>query len=372
MRLRRFSPGRPFMPARSRLFVWILLTGMVLSAVYGHFDPLSKNGGGTGYVRGAVTGAIISSVLASLEIFVFAGPRGALFRRVPFRVYLAARVLIYLVVTLLGLLAGQWLVPDAAGISIRRSDLVFSAILSVGFNLFLGVNRLLGQNVLFNFAAGRYNRPRIEERVLLFIDMESSTAIAETLGEIAFVNFLNRFVGDITDPIVKQRGEIHKYVGDEVIVTWPLADGIERARCIQACFDALRLLAMRGADYERDFGRRAHFRAALHCGPVVIGELGSVKMEIALLGDTMNTAARIQQACRDTSHPVLASAALIARIAALPPGIVKRSLGPMRLRGKGTELELYALEAPAKQQASTMSHPAPPKLAPATASDPQG
>jgi len=119
-------------------------------------------------------------------------------------------------------------------------------------------------------------------------------------------------------------------------------------------------------DYQRAFGKRANFRAGLHCGPVVIGELGIVKMEIALLGDTMNAAARIQQACRDTGHRVLASAALIERIAALPPGIVKHSLGPMRLRGKETELKLYALEGATESQpvSITISEPAAPKLAP--------
>jgi adenylate cyclase len=78
---------------------------------------------------------------------------------------------------------------------------------------------------------------------------------------------------------------------------------------------------------------------------VAIGELGTIKMEIAFLGDTMNTAARLQQACRDTGQRVLASAALVNRLAALPPGIAKRSIGRLRLRGKENEIELYALTA---------------------------
>jgi adenylate cyclase len=60
-------------------------------------------------------------------------------------------------------------------------------------------------------------------------------------------------------------------------------------------------------------------------------ELGTIKMEIAFLGDTMNTAARLQQACRDIGHRVLASAAIVERSAALPPGIAKRSIGRLRL-----------------------------------------
>jgi adenylate cyclase len=117
------------------------------------------------------------------------------------------------------------------------------------------------------------------------------------------------------------------------------------AGCVRACFNALEQLDERSDAYIRDFGLRANFRAALHCGPVVIGELGTIKMEIAFLGDTMNTAARLQQACRDIGHRVLASAALVERLAALPPGIAKRSIGRLRLRGKESEIELYALAA---------------------------
>ena len=78
---------------------------------------------------------------------------------------------------------------------------------------------------------------------------------------------------------------------------------------MRACFAALDRLAARGPGYERDFGCRADFRAGLHCGSVVIGELGYLKKEIALIGDSMNTAARIQEACRATGCRVLASAA---------------------------------------------------------------
>jgi adenylate cyclase len=113
---------------------------------------------------------------------------------------------------------------------------------------------------------------------------------------------------------------------------------------VRACFAALDRLAERGPAYERDFGCRADFRAGLHCGSVVIGELGYLKKEIALIGDSMNTAARIQEACRDTGCQVLASAALIERICALPVGVTGRSLGPLPIRGKVQPVALYALK----------------------------
>ena len=71
--------------------------------------------------------------------------------------------------------------------------------------------------------------------------------------------------------------------------------------------------------------------------------MGTVKKEIVFLGDTVNTAARIQNFCRETGDPILASATLLDRLA-LPPGIAKRSLGERRLRGKESEIALYALE----------------------------
>ena len=78
---------------------------------------------------------------------------------------------------------------------------------------------------------------------------------------------------------------------------------------------------------------------------VAVGELGTLKKEIALIGDAMNTAARILEACRAADCRVLASAALLDRLAALPAGVTRRGLGELAMRGKERALELYALEA---------------------------
>jgi adenylate cyclase len=204
------------------------------------------------------------------------------------------------------------------------------------------VNTLLGQNVLLNFITGRYYEPRLESRVFLFLDMEGSTGLAERLGPLAFHRLLNRFVLDLTQPIVAARGEIHRYIGDELIATWKLKEGTTDGRCVAACFAAIDQLARHAPDYRREFGVAVAVRAGLHCGPVVTGEMGSVKREIVFLGDTVNTAARIQDLCRETGDRVLASADLIDRLE-LPRGIAKRSLGDLRLRGKGEDLALYAL-----------------------------
>jgi adenylate cyclase len=189
---------------------------------------------------------------------------------------------------------------------------------------------------------GRYHRPQIEERVFLIMDMKNSTATAERLGEVDFHRLLNRLVTDLGGPIVLRDGQIYKYVGDELIVTWPLARGLKDATCVHACFAARARLVAHGADYEREFGTAVQVRASLHCGPVVVGEMGSVKKEIALLGDTLNTAARLVDACRESGESVIASVDLLDRLV-LPPGIEARSLGLIRLRGKEQAIGLCAL-----------------------------
>ena len=111
---------------------------------------------------------------------------------------------------------------------------------------------------------------------------------------------------------------------------------------MRACFAALARLVARAEDYEREFGMAVQVRASLHCGPVVVGEMGSVKKEIALLGDTLNTAARLLDVCRDSGESVIASTELLDRLV-LPLGIATRSLGLIRLRGKEQAIRLCAL-----------------------------
>jgi adenylate cyclase len=329
--------------ARARLLAWIIATGVFCGSIYGYANPPSDAPRLHGVIVGAVIGLMISGTLAPLEVFVLNGPRSRAFHRVPFLALLAARFAVYLAVIVLALALGRWFVEGRP--IVERDSFTFSICASLGINFVFSINQLLGPGVLLSFVAGRYHRPRIEERVLLFIDLESSTRIAERLGEVRFLDFLNRFIADVTDAIIGERGEIHKYVGDELIVSWKLAAGLKEARCIRGCFGALDRLEQHASEYEREFGARANFRAALHCGPVVLGELGVIKQEIALIGDSMNTAARLQQACRDTGHRVLASAALIERIGTLPPDIVARALGALPLRGKASAIDVYALEA---------------------------
>ena len=335
----------PRLPGPYRHILWATALAAALGAAYSEMHVLQRGGkvlAVYGLARGAVTGAVIAGILASFEGFVVRGPLGAPLRRAPFTMHVAVRTGIYLIVILLGLKLGEWAFPSPGERGVESVDVLFSLAAAFVFAFILDVNFLLGQNVLLNFITGRYYAPRLESRVFLLIDMEGSTGFAERLGPLDFHRLVNRFVDDLTQPVVAARGEIHRYIGDELIATWKLEEGIADSRCVSACFAAIDQLARRASDYRREFGAAVTVRAGLHCGPVVTGEMGSVKREIVFLGDTVNTAARIQELCRETGDRVLASADLIDRLE-LPPRIAKRSLGDLRLRGKGADLALYAL-----------------------------
>jgi adenylate cyclase len=335
----------PRLSAQFRTILWSTVLAAALGAVYSQVSVVQHGGRlfeGHSVARGLLTGALIGGVLTSIETFVLALPLTAPLRRAPFPVHVAAKTCIFLAVILFGLKFGGWVFPPPGGNRIEGEDVLFSLAAAFVFVFMLDVNTLLGQNVLINFVFGRYYAPRLESRVFLFIDMEGSTGLAERLGPLGFHRLVKSFVDDLTHPIVAARGEIHRYVGDELIATWKLKEGIADGRCIAACFGAIDQLARRASDYRREFGAAVAVRAGLHCGPVVTGEMGSVKREIVFLGDTVNTAARIQELCRETGDRVIASADLVDRLG-LPAGIAKRSLGDLRLRGKGADLALYAL-----------------------------
>jgi adenylate cyclase len=358
----------PHLPAPFRLILRFTVIAAAVGAVYSE-SHVAENGGRwfalDGLARGALTGAVIAVILTSLQVFVLTQPFGAPLRRTPFLVHVTVKTGLYLIVILFGLALGAWLFPAPNESGITRQDVLFSLAISFVFAFMFEINSLLGQNALTNFITGRYHKPRLESRVFVFLDMEGSTGLAERLGPLAFHRLVNRFVDDLSQPIVAARGEIHSYVGDELIATWKLKEGIPEARCVSATFAAIGRLADRAANYRRDFGAGINVRAGLHCGEVVTGEMGSVKKEIVFLGDTVNTAARIQELCRQTGDPVLASADLIDRLE-LPPGIAKRPLGDLRLRGKGADLALYALtKAPegARRAEAALSRDAAPEEA---------
>jgi adenylate cyclase len=231
----------------------------------------------------------------------------------------------------------KWLIeqfPGIVAISFFASLIVMSA-----FEL----TRLVGSRVLFNIALGRYRSPVREARVLMFLDLASSTSLAESMGELRVQGLLTRFFFDIDDAIVAHGGEVHAYVGDEVIVTWPLDDRMSGGRCIDCFFAIADSIAERADFYRQEFGMVPSFRAGLHAGHVAISECGSSRRQLAYFGDTVNVTARLQEHCKEAGRNLLVSADLL-RHMKLKPAFSVEALGEVRLRGRAAAVEVFAVE----------------------------
>lgn len=300
-----------------------------------------------GAVLGALASALITVMLCGFELVVMAGPLGRSLRRLPFFALFLLRTAIYLAVAYLGFLASHGVIlGDWSWTSFDRTrawSLVYAGLFSIAVNFVMLVRRLAGPGVIARFVLGRYHLPRHERRYLLFLDMVGSTGAAERLGPERFHLLLNRVMYDIAGPVAAYGGEIHKYVGDEAIVTWLAAgSGIDPrpGACALAIQEAL---AARADAYVQEYGAPVRLRAGLHLGEVVTGELGDQRQEIAMLGDGINTAARLVDAARETGQAVVATVGSVDP-AGLPAAWRMRPLGLVALRGKQAPLDLLALE----------------------------
>jgi adenylate cyclase len=87
-------------------------------------------------------------------------------------------------------------------------------------------------------------------------------------------------------------------------------------------------------------------RYALHAGPVVTGKMGDMKREIVFLGDTVNTAARLEETARQQDCDLVVSQTVLDRLVDLPAELPVRALPNAAIRGKTESLSVYAVDLP--------------------------
>jgi adenylate cyclase len=205
------------------------------------------------------------------------------------------------------------------------------------------MSRMLGQNVLINMVIGKYNKPIEEERIFMFLDLNASTTIAERIGNIRYHELLDDYVYDITKPILDSNGEIYQYVGDEVVVTWSDGNGKHSLDCLDCFFRISESLERIAPKYEKKYGFVPGFKAGLHCGTVVTGQIGDIKKEIVFQGDVVNTASRIKEICSSLGAKILLSRELLDELPIKDSPYKALRVGAFLLKGKEHEVELFSV-----------------------------
>jgi len=207
--------------------------------------------------------------------------------------------------------------------------------------IYSAISENLGHQVLLNFFSGKYHQPKIEKRIFMFLDMKSSTTIAETLGHVKYFKLLDTYYNIMSDPIINSFGEVYQYIGDEIVISWKPGKGINQASCIKCFFDIRDHLNEQKEVLFHEFGAEIGFKAGIHFGEVTIGEIGALKKEIVFTGDVLNTTARIQSLCKELKSDLLISGTIKEL---LPHSNYQySSKGEIELKGRNKKEELFSV-----------------------------
>ncbi|WP_089932731.1 adenylate/guanylate cyclase domain-containing protein [Candidatus Entotheonella palauensis] len=223
------------------------------------------------------------------------------------------------------------------------SLIIYSGAIVTITLFFTEVSDSLGANVLKNFFLGKYHTPQEEERVFMFLDMKSSTTIAEQLGHTRYFDLLNKYYADMSEALIQTFGEIYQYVGDEMVVSWTLKHGIRNNNCLR-CFFLIKATYHRLAEkYEKQFGLVPAFKAGFHYGKITTGEIGVLKKEILFTGDVLNTTARIQGSCNTYGVDILISSELLSLLST-EEGYQVQEIGEVELQGRHAKVKLFTVK----------------------------
>ena len=309
---------------------------------------------GNGYVNylAFVIGGLLGFGFGIFELFLFSRWR-KFFLTLPFLVTIFVKAFVYLII--INLFSG--LISLAVGLSegremeefyasmLSKDQLIltiYTLVLYLLMAFYMQIKLLLGEGVLLKFLLGKYRKPTEESRIFMFLDLKSSTAMAERLGSEKYYALLNDFFHEISDPVRATQAEIYQYVGDEVIFTWKTEHGKSNSNCVNIFFRIKEKVSNRRKYYENKYGEFPNFKAGLHFGEVISAQIGDIKREIVYNGDVLNTSARIQEQCNVFGQELLISGELLQQLD-IENEFQSEKLDTVTLRGKENAVELFSL-----------------------------
>jgi adenylate cyclase len=304
-----------------------------------------------------MAGAFVGSLVAGSFMVFYLNVK---FRDKPYGYSILTICLLYVTtMSLIQLVMGFFWVPASTGIHVSDptfktayvkylfdpyhfKDVLVWSIVTALTQFMLLMNIKFGHGILWDIIWGKYHLPKEETRIFMFADLNDSTTIAEKLGNERYHELLQDFFADITNPIVNNNGEIYQYIGDQVVVAWRYEEGTSSNKCLRCFFDMKERIEKNREHYLHKFQLVPEFKAGIHFGKVIAGEIGIIKRDITYSGDVLNTTSRIENKCKEFNVDVIASDDLLSQLSFSDQFISKR-LGNIKLRGKEKEVGLSTL-----------------------------
>jgi adenylate cyclase len=174
---------------------------------------------------------------------------------------------------------------------------IFVALSVVGIVVMRTVH-FIGIETLFHLMVGTYHRPVVEEKVIVFLDINDSTGLSERLGAVQTQSLVGKFLFDISKPITDHGGEIYLYKGDGLIALWAWREAVREDQILKAIDAVFSTVKQEDSAFREAFGVVPSFRVGVHGGEVVVSEQGDTKRAIGVYGSTINIAARMEEAAK--------------------------------------------------------------------------
>ena len=136
-------------------------------------------------------------------------------------------------------------------------------------------------------------------------------------------------------------GRIYQYVGDEIVAWWP-GTSESAKKAVNSLIESRKILNKNTEIFKRSYDIVPEYKAGMHAGNVMVGQVGIAKKELVMSGDTINTASRIRTACTDLNVKFLISKEMIDLLDL--KDWQSESMGFVDMKGKNEDLELFALK----------------------------
>jgi adenylate cyclase len=190
-----------------------------------------------------------------------------------------------------------------------------------------------------------------KEAAVAFVDIRSFTELSETYSPEECVAILNRYMTKMVSVITRNQGVVDKYIGDAIMALWGVpekSDG-DMKNALQACVEMRAAMDELNAELEAANLPRIKVGIGLHYGPLIAGNIGSSsRMEYTAVGDTVNTASRIQDLTKLHKTDLLVSEAFAQQFATQ---YRFEAVGESQVRGKKESMRLYKIVAGANLSA---------------------
>src|SRR5918992_259974 len=184
---------------------------------------------------------------------------------------------------------------------------------------------------------------------VMFTDLRGFTTFSESLPPARVIECLNVYLEEMTDAILSHGGTLVSYEGDGIMAVFgaPIEQDDHADRAVAAAREMLVTRLPRFNDWlrERDLSDGFRMGIGLNTGTVVSGNVGSARrLEYTAIGDTTNTASRLQGMTKGTPHQVFLSESTRCCLADQPEDLVE--VGELEVRGRSQRLRVWALPDP--------------------------